>query len=200
MQYLILVISQWTKGIIVPFNKKGDPTDAKNYRGITLVSCLSKIFTSILSNRLNDLVEKNNLLSDAQFRFRKGRSTVDATFVLYSIVQKVLNEKNRLYCAFIDLKRAFDSVYLNGLWFKLFNLGIRGKTLRIIKDMYSQVKSCVRNCNTYSDYFECAVGLKQGEIMSPILFSLFMEDLELFLQDTSLSGLSLYNIYFNVIC
>ena len=57
----------------------------------------------------------NNILSDSQFGFRKGRSTTDAIFVLNAIIKKILNEKGRLFCAFIDLKRAFDSVYLNGL-------------------------------------------------------------------------------------
>ena len=77
---------------------------------------------------------------------------------------------------------AFDSVYLNGLWYMLFKLGLNGKMLRIIKDMYNKVKTCVRGRNSYSNFFECAVGLKQGEAISPALFSLFIDDLELFLQ------------------
>ena len=107
-----------------------------------------------------------------------------------------MNEKGRLYCAFIDFKKAFDSVYLNGLWFKLYKLGINGKLLTIIRDMYNNVKTCVRNCNSLSDFFECAVGLKQGEVISPLLFSLFIEDLELFLQGDLSSGLCLDDITF----
>lgn len=78
--------SDWSNGIIVPIFKKNDPCDVRNYRGITLVSCLSKIFTGILNKRLNDWSEKNDILSDAQFGFRKGRSTVDAAFVLNAVV------------------------------------------------------------------------------------------------------------------
>ena len=104
--------------------------------------------------------------------------------------------KGRLFCAFVDLKKAFDSIYLNGLWFKLYKLGVNAKTLRIIKDMYNNVKTCVRGCNSYSVFFECAVGLKQGEVISPILFSLFIEDLELFLQEDPNCGLSLDDITF----
>ena len=91
----------------------------------------------------------------------------------------------------IDLKRAFDSVYLNGLFLKLNKSGIGGKTLKIIKSIYSNIKNRVRACNSYSDFFNCAVGLKQGEIMSPMLFSLFIEDLELFIQDSPTSGLTI---------
>ena len=62
----------------------------------------------------------------------------------------------------VSLQKAFDSVYLNGLWHKLLILGINAKMLRIIRDMYNNVKTCVRSCRSYSDFFECAVGLKQG--------------------------------------
>ena len=70
-----------SRGIIVPLHKKGDPNDVNHYRGITLVSSFFlKCFTSILNKRVNDWVENNNIVSDAQFSFRKGRSTVDAFF------------------------------------------------------------------------------------------------------------------------
>ena len=66
-------------------------------------------------------------LSDSQFKFRKGLSTVDAVFVLHNLIQSFINNKMRLPCAFIDLKKAFDSVYRNALWFKLFRSGFDGK-------------------------------------------------------------------------
>ena len=182
--------------IIVPLFKKNDPNDINNYRGITLVSCFSKIFTGVLSNRLKKWAENNDVLSDWQFGFRKCRSTTDAIFVLNAIIQKILNEKGRLFCAFIDLNKAFDNAYLNGLWYNLYKLGINAKMLRVIKDMYNKVKTCVRGCNSYSDFFDCAVGLKQGEVISPILFSLFIEDLELFLQEVPTCGLSFDEITF----
>ena len=109
----------WSKGIIVPVYKKGDPTLADNYHAITLSSCMSKLFTSILNNRIYSWAEEQDKLSDTQFGFRKERSTVDAIFVLQNLIQHVLNEKRRLYCAFVDLHKAFDSVYRNGLWLKL---------------------------------------------------------------------------------
>ena len=182
---------KWTEGVIIPLYKKGDKDDVNNYRGITLVSCLSKIFTTILNKRIVSYCEQNNVLSDCQFGFRKGKSTVDALFILNSIVQKYLNEKKRLYCVFVDFKKAFDCIYRNALWLKLYKVGIDGKVLRIIRDMYDKVKSCVRACNNYSEFFEYAVGLRQGEIMSPILFSLYLEDLELYLQGNVNSGLSI---------
>ena len=87
------------------------------------------------------------------------------------------------------LKKASDSVYLNGLWYKLYKKGINGKMLKIIIDMHNQVKAYVRGCNSYSDFFELAIGLKQGEVIPPLLFSFFIGDFELFLQNDPNCGL-----------
>ena len=181
----------WTKGVIVPLHKKNDLSNVSNYRGITLVSCFSKIFTGIINNRVTKWIESNEMLSDAQCGFRSGRSTVDAIFILKSIVDIVLNDKKKLFCCFVDLKKAFDSINLNNLCYKIYHKGLNGKLFRIIKNMYTTVKACVKGCNSYSDYFECAVGLKQGEVISPVLFSLFIDDLELFLQDDPNCGIEI---------
>ena len=165
--------NQWSEGIIVPLFKKNDPCDVNNYRGITLLSCFSKLFTGILNNRVTKWAENNNILSDSQFGFRKGRSTTDAIFVLNAIIQKILNGKGRLFCAFIDLKRAFDSVYLNGLWFKLHKIGTNAKMLRIIKDMYNKVKSCVRGCNSYSDFRLCSRFKARGSNVTIVIFTFY---------------------------
>ena len=107
-----------------------------NYRAITLSSCMSKLFTSTLNSRIYSWAEQHDKLSDAQFGFRKERSRVDAIFILQNLIQHVLNKNGRLYCAFVDLRKAFDSVYRNVLWLKLFKAGISGKMLRIIKSIY----------------------------------------------------------------
>jgi len=93
-------------------------------------------------------------------------------------------------------KMAFDSINLHNLWYKLVKQGLNGKMLQLIKDMYNNVKSCVRGFNSLSEYFNCVVGLKRGEVMSLILFSLFIEDLELCLQDDVNCGLSFNDIMF----
>lgn len=180
---------KWTEGVIVPVLKKGDPKLVNNYRGITLVSCLSKLFTSILNARIETFCNNYAIISDCQFGFRKGKSTVDAIFILQSVIKHYLNNNKRLYVGFIDLKSCFDSICRNSLWLKMYKCGIQGKVLRIIRDMYDKVKSCVRCCNSYSDFFQYAVGLRQGEVISPIFFSIFVEDLELHLQDNLNSGL-----------
>ena len=135
----------WTNGVIIPLHKKGSTTDVNNYRGITLVSCLSKIFTTVLNKRIENICEQHNIISDAQFGFRKGRSTADAIFILMSLVQNFLSVNKRLYVFFVDMMKCFDSIYRKSLWIKLYKSGIQGKFPRIIRDMYSNVKSCVKH-------------------------------------------------------
>ena len=114
-------------------------------------------------------------------------------FVLNAVIQKILNEKKRLYCACIDMKNAFDIINLHTSWYELFKQGLNGKKLQLINKMYNNVKACVRGCNSSSEYFNFEVGLKQGEVMSPVLFSLFIEDL-----DDVNCGLSFIDIRFVV--
>ena len=91
----------WTEGIIVPIFKKGDRVDPSNYRGITLVNIMAKIFSLTLRNRINTFCESEHIFNDKQFGFRDNHSTTDCIFILHSIIQKVLVNKSKLYCAFI---------------------------------------------------------------------------------------------------
>ena len=176
------------EGIIIPLHKKGSTKDVNNYRGITLISCLAKLFTSILNKRLSLWCESNNVISDAQFGFKKGHSTIDAIFVLQSIIQEYLHKGKKSYCTFVDMRKAFDSIYRNGLWFKLYKCGIRGKMLNIMKSVYCNIKSCVKHLGNKSIFFDSLIGLKHGEVLSPLLFSLFVEDLEMFILNKDSCG------------
>ena len=111
-----------------------------------------------------------------------------------SLIQHYLYTNKRLYVIFVDMMQCFDSICINGMWLKLYKSGISGKILRIVRDMYSKVKSCVKHCSSYSDFFSYAVGLRQGEVMSPLLFSIFVEDLELFLQNDIECGIQIDDI------
>ena len=127
----------WTRGIIVPFPKKGNPNDVNNFRGITLTSVFSKIFSLLLDNRLRKWAEDNKVLSDFQFGFRKNKSTVDCVFVLSSMISKLVNcDKRKLYCAFVDFRKAFDLVYRNGIWHKLISNGVSSKMAHMLKAIY----------------------------------------------------------------
>ena len=181
----------WSIGVICPIYKgKGCPLDVDNYRGITILSCLGKLFSCVLNERINAFLEDNKLLGKEQAGFRKGYSTADHVFSLHCLIDLYLQRKKRLYCSFIDYKKAFDKVQRNLLWDKLLQTGICGNVLTVIKDMYLKAKSCVKTANGLSTYFSCNIGVRQGQNLSPILFAMFLNDLKQFL-DTRVKGLGL---------
>lgn len=128
---------EWLIGIIKPiFKNKGDPTQPENYRPITLLSCLGKLFTCILSKRLDTYASEINLITSSQAGFRKNHSTLDHILTLQFLSNTLLCRKKKLFCAFVDFKQAFDTVWRNGLWYKLLDNGIGGKCYAFIRNMY----------------------------------------------------------------
>ena len=167
----------WSCGIIVPIHKKGDTKCTGNYRGITLLPVLAKLFTSIMANRLQEWAEEANKLPINQFGFRSNHRTTDAIFVIQSLIEQSKNFNSSLFCCFIDFQKAFDSIDQERLWWKLKMLGISSNFLNTVISMYSQAKACVRIRNTVSGTFQCSKGVKQGCPLSPILFCLFISDI-----------------------
>jgi len=170
--------SIWSDGFIVPIPKSGDLNDPSNYRGITLLSTLGKLFTRILNSRLDSWAENYSVYIEAQAGFRRGMSTVDNVFILQSLINHCFNQNKKLFCAFVDFKKAFDFVVRDILWFKLIQYGVRGNILSVIKSMYNNISSKVKCQNTLSESFTCNLGVRQGECLSPFLFSLFLNDIE----------------------
>jgi len=148
-------------------------SDPANYRPITLLSCLDKLVTTILNNRLLKYVEDNDIISNYQAGFRQYHSTVDNICVLNQLIEHMFSMKNK-FCAFIDLKGAFDSINGNMLWLKLGHFSISGNFFNILKSMHEYAKSCVRVNGSISDYFNSCIGVRQVESLSPLLFSFFL--------------------------
>ena len=182
---------EWSEGYIIPLHKKGSINEVENFRGITLLSTIGKLFSRTINNRLSEWAEKYFILIEAQAGFRPGMSTVDNIFVLHSLITHFINRGKKLYCCFIDFTKAFDYVVRDNLWFKLVKLGLRGNILNIIKSMYQNVKSRVKMCNMVGNEFFCALGVRQGECLSPLLFSLFLNDIEDHFIHSDFEGLDL---------
>ena len=167
----------WGEGIITPIFKKGDLNDAGNYRGITLINVLAKIYSQLLLNRLSNWAKIHDKITNNQFGFQKGKSIVDCIFILHSVISKILDSGEKLYCAFIDYEKCFDRIDRLFLWQKLTAENVSCKLVNAIRSMYLTVKSCVRYKSSYSEFFSSSIGLKQGDPSSPLLFMLFVNDI-----------------------
>ena len=168
----------WKVGYITPVYKKGSTVDPNNYRGITVSSCLSKVFTYILSERLNKYMTENDKWSKNQCGFKKEHRTEDNIFVLQTLFNSiVVQEKGKLYLAFVDFRKYFDTIDRNYLFYKLIQCGITGKFYRLIKTMYTGDRCQVKSNNILSSYIQTLSGVKQGCNLSPLLSNLFQNDL-----------------------
>ena len=169
---------EWARGQIFPIFK-GGPEDYKHdpmkYRGITLLSVLGKLYTAIIKERLTRWCEMKEIIVEEQGGFRRERSTVDQIFILLEII--TCRRPDPTYCCFIDIQKAYDKVWRDAIWKKLDEYGIKGRIWRVIKNIYERVESCVLVGNEKTEYFEIDLGVRQGCILSPILFSLFINGL-----------------------
>ena len=172
------VIPEWALGMIVPIYKDGPKLDTANYRGITLISCLGKLFLSILNNRLSAFAVENNLLSPAQLGFVPKNRCSDAHIIIHNLIKQKCHQRNlKVYSCFVDFKKAFDSVPRDLLLSKLLKLGVNGKFFNILRHIYTTDKACIKMGQSRSDFFDLDIGVRQGCVLSPLLFNLFLCDL-----------------------
>lgn len=180
----------WSKSILCPIFKAGSQNDPNNFRGISLNDVFNKILTGMMHNRLSQWAEVNNKIDEAQAGFRKGYSTIDNLFVMMSLVQKYISKKGgRFYFLFIDFSKAFDRVDHVILMDCLKRKGVKGKFYNLLKSMYSNLCSCVKlNNGNCTEYFPCNIGTRQGCKLSPILFSLLINDVFEGLKNSGIQG------------
>ena len=146
------------------------------------------MFCKILNNRLVQCLDKEGALHERQAGFRINRSCRDNVYTLNEIVQGRLRENKKTYAFFLDIQKAYDSVWHDGLWYKLWDMSIKGRMWRVIKKMYEASKSGVLLEGEKSDMFTIEQGVAQGCSLSPILFSVFVNDL---LKEVEQTGLGI---------
>jgi ribonuclease HI/exonuclease III len=180
--------SQWKEAILTPIAKPGkDPSNPLSYRPIALTSCFCKIMERMINNRLNWFLEVNNLINNAQSGFRKGRKTTDHLTRLESSVNMGLANKESTVAIFLDLEKAYDMVWRQGVIIKMQTMGIGGRMLRwvdnFLTDRYIQVK--VNGVLSGFKYVEN--GTPQGSVISPTIFNIAVSDLPTVLSKTKIS-------------
>jgi Reverse transcriptase (RNA-dependent DNA polymerase)/Domain of unknown function (DUF6451) len=164
----------WMEGIIVKIPKKGDLSECKNWRGINLLCMVSKAFTRIILNRILDVLEQT--IRKQQAGFRTGKSCVDHINTLRLILEQSAEWNATLYALFVDYEVAFDSVDRDSIWIALKNRGVPDKIINLIKKLYDGFKCRVLHNGQQTDPFITISGVRQGCLLSPLLFLLVLDE------------------------
>jgi hypothetical protein len=143
------------------YKNKGDKLDPNNFKPIMILSCVSKLFTAILNERLNKFSNDILILSKNKTGFRKGYSTIDNLFIVHFFFEILKKKKKKIYCCFID----FDKVWRDGLWYKLLLNNINGNMHNVILNMYTDTKFCIVYNNVNPNFVYCNNGVREGENM-----------------------------------
>jgi len=180
---------RWALGLICPIYKRtGDETELDNYRPITLLSIVSKLFELLMNIRFTEWSEKNRTLCDEQGGFRTKRGCADQLFLLKEVWSSRRECKQPTFAAFLDVKSAYDRVWRTGLWHELYLCGIRGKAWRMVRAMYANMRRVVLVDGQRSSEFSVDVGVSQGSVLSPFLYSVFIDGLIRYLKSDPTLG------------
>lgn len=175
-------------GVVKPLYKGGDNTDIGNYRPISVISNVAKVYEKILKSRFAKFIDKYKILSDRQYGFRNGKSTEDAIAKLTQYVYTSMDSSTPCACIFLDLAKAFDTVCHKKMFNKLQNYGFRGNVLNLIRSYFTDRRQHIKIDDKISHSRNINYGVPQGTVLGPIFFILYMNSiLNLNIEGTMLS-------------
>ena len=162
---------------VVPGFKAGSADSVDNYRPISNLPMLSKVFEKLTLKRLTSFIKRYKLLDNNQFGFQKGKNITQAAVKLTSFINKAYRCKQYSVCFFLDLKKAFDTIDHNILMQKMEHIGFRGKVNRYLQSYFSNRKQYTRVGQYKSSNLIITKGIPQGSILGPVLFCLYINDI-----------------------
>ena len=157
--------------------KKKSKLCKESYRGITLLNVIGKILERLILNRSLEAFNAGGVPNRLQFAYQRSNSSDMASFVLQEVINQYNEERSTVYSCFLDSSKAFDTVWTDGLFYKLYNIGIRGKTWRLLRNWYSNMSCCVLLDGLVSESFCVSQGIRQGGVLSPWLYMCFNNDI-----------------------
>lgn len=169
------VPEEWLLAHVVPIYKKsGSRKEMSNYRPISLMSVVAKMYEAVVCHRITEQVEAKGGIGEEQGGFRKGRGCMDQVFALKEIMAQRKEQGKHTFMCFLDLSKAYDLTWRAGIFERLLAVGIHGKIWSVVKDMYRRVRSRVLVNGTPTEQITSNIGVRQGSALSPILFSIFI--------------------------
>jgi hypothetical protein len=168
---------RWGSGIIFPLHKHGSRLDPSNYRPITLMSIVGKLFGLVLNNRLIEFSELTNSVSDEQGGFRPHRGTPDQIFILRELLASRKERGLPTYVTFIDARKAYDTVWREDAYVRIHESGVQGKVWRQLQAMHAGLSRRLRHPLGVTDWFDVERGVAQGAVESPWIYTQFIEGL-----------------------
>ena len=182
---------QWTMNTVSPIHKGGDPMDPNTYRTIMIGHTLAKLYGAIMETELSSHLETSGLRAPEQAGFRRAFSTTDHIFILRCLIDQTKAHKRKLFCCFVDFRKAFDTVPRERLFTRLQNLEIPDEMIWSIYALYEQVSGQVRCPRGLSKTFHSTIGVKQGCPLSPTLFGIYIDEIVDFIIRKGGSGVEL---------
>ena len=161
-----------------------------------------KIFSSIINDRISLWAEEHEIIDESQAGFRAGYSVFDNLFSLQSMVQKYITKRGgRFYVLYVDFQKAFDSLVHYKLFSSLAGKGMTGKVFNVLLSMYSKLSAHVKiDRQNISESFLCNLGTRQGDLNSPIIFSLYINDLIAYIRGKCQNGIFITNEIHDIFC